>query len=322
MNILNKVILFAAIAFATTTEANAEVKVRAQADSSTIIMGDRAAVNVVVLTSDVRGKLVLPQKEEDYHGMELADCHIDTADTGNGTSRITYRLMMQAFEPQVVTLPGFEYVLDGDTTKSNPLTFKVLPVELSPELGNPEDVENLTIHPEESVTSIPSKWYDFIPGWTLWALLGIVLVALGVILYLLYKKNGPSIFTPRKPEPPYDMAIRRLEALKSSGMINSATPKVYFTELTDILRQYIDGRFGINAMEMTSTEILRRLRENLETRLTAEQIRQVLSLADFVKFAAANPPKEDSMKMYNTVFAFVQSTRPAPEPEAENDRKK
>ncbi len=295
----------------------AQVKVRAAADSTTLVMGDRTTVTVEVFTPDPTGRLVLPEKETDYHGMELSSWQADTADTGSGLRHITYRLSMQAFDPEVVTLPGFAYVLNGDTTKSEPLTFKVLAVELSPELGNPEDVENLTIHPEETVVKIPAKWYDFIPGWSLWVLLGLVVVALGVVIYLLYKKNGPNIFSSPKPEPPYERAMRRLENLKASGMISSASSKVYFTELTDILRQYIDGRFGINAMEMSTTDILRSLRENKETRLTAEQIQQVLSLADFVKFAAMRPPQEDAQKTYNMVRRFVEDTKPVPEPEAE-----
>lgn len=310
-----KYLLIPTLAFASIVTTHAEVKVRADADSTTIFMGDCASVTVEVLTPSISGHLVLPKFEEDYYGMELSSFHSDTTDNANGTKRIIYHLSMQGFDPQVVTLPGFTYVLDGDSTRSNPLTFKVLPVELSPELGNPEDIENLTIHPEESVVKIQAKWYDFIPGWIIWVLLGLAAVALAVVLYLLYKKNGPNIFVPRKPEPPYDKAIRRLDALKASGKITSASSKVYFTELTDILRQYIDGRFGINAMEMTTTDILRSLRQNQETRLTAEQIQQVLSLADFVKFAAVRPPQEDAQKTFNTVYRFVQDTKPAPEPQ-------
>lgn len=315
---MNRILLFLllpALFCLTAIPARAEVKVRAQADSTTLTMGDCVSVTVEVFTPDITGKLVLPNKEEDYNGMELSSWTADTVDTGKGGKHITYHLSLQAFDPQPVTLPGFAYVYQGDTIKSNPLTFKVLPVELSPELGNPEDIENLTIHPEESVVTIPSRWYDFIPGWAIWVLLGIVVIALGVVLYILYKKNGPKLFVARKPEPPFDRAIRHLEELKASGKITTASSKVYFTELTDILRQYIDGRFGINAMEMTTTEILRRLRENKETRLTAEQIQQVLSLADFVKFAAVRPPQEDSLKTFNTVYRFVQDTKPEPEPE-------
>lgn len=322
MNRLLKFIPIVLLFFAAAPHSTAQIKVRAAADSTTITMGDRVGITVEVLAPNTFGRLVLPQKETDFYGMELSDWQADTTQTGNGGNRITYRLTMQAFDPQPLTIPGFEYVLDGDTTRSNPLTIKVLPVELSPELGNPEDIENLTIHPEESVVKIPSRWYDYIPDWMIWVLLAVVVAALGVIAYLLYKKNGQALFVPRKPVSPYDLAISRLNELKASGKIVSASSKAYFTELTDILRQYIDGRFGINAMEMPTTEILRRLRQNQETRLTAEQIQQVLSLADFVKFAAVRPPQEDSQKTYNTVYSFVEDTKPAPEPVPEDVSKK
>ena len=94
--------------------------------------------------------------------------------------------------------------------------------------------------------------------------------------------------------------------------------KEYYTELVDILRQYLQGRFGINAMEMTSSQIVRALRSNPETRMTADEMRGVLSVADFVKFAKVRPLPDDNVKAFNRATNFVDSTKPAPEPEAES----
>ena len=308
----------AAMACAPQVAARPAMKIRAEADTATLTMGDRTAVRVEVTTPSLDGRLVdLPGPETDYHGMEICGIEADTAATGNGLQRITYTVTLQAFEPQAVTLPPFRYALGTDTVQSAPLAFKVLPVELSPELGDPEDVENLTIHAEEPPQAIPLRWYDYIPAWSLWVLIGVAVVALAIVVYKLYKKNGPALVVRRKEPTPFEIAMRRLTQLRNSGLVDRAQFKQFFTELTDILRQYLEGRFGINALEMTSTEILRRLRENPQTHLTTEQVRQVLELADFVKFAAATPAPEEAKKMFNTVLRFVEDTKPQPQPDDE-----
>lgn len=293
--------------------------VTATSDSTSLVMGDRITVNVEVLKNSHPGVLVnMPERGKDYNGMELADCVVDSTDLGNGRIQLVYRMTFQAFDPaDILTLPGFAYACGGDTVVSDILTFKVFPVELSPELGDPADVDNLKIHPDEKVVSIPSRWYDYIPDWWIWVVIGLGVVALGVVLYLLYKKNGPNIFVHRKPVPPYEMAIASLNKLKEKHLIENGLAKQFYTEATDIWRTYLKGRFDINAMEMTSRQIIAELRDNKEVHLTVAQIEPVLELSDFVKFAALKPTRDDMEKAYGTIYSFVESTRPEPTPEEE-----
>lgn len=293
-----------------------QLKVKAKSDSTTLTMGDRVNVNVEVIKDKHEGMMVdMPQKEKDYYGMEMVDCVIDSTDLGNGRTQLTYHFTFQAFDPaEILTLPGFAYAMGTDTVTSDILTFKVLPVELSPELGDPADVENLKIHPDELVVSIPSKWYDYIPDWWIWIIVALAAVGLGVALYFLYKKNGSVIFAPKKPLPPYERAIIDLKKLKEKHLIENGLAKQFYTEAIDIWRNYLAGRFGINAMEMTSKQILRQLRENKETHLTASQMENMLQLSDFVKFAALNPTRDEMVRAYDTIYDFVESTRPAPDP--------
>lgn len=291
--------------------------VTATADSTSLVMGDRTVVNVEVIKNTHEGVLVdMPHKDKDYHGMELADCVVDSTDLGNGRIQLIYRMTFQAFDPaDILTLPGFAYASAGDTAVSDILTFKVYPVELSPELGDPADVENLKIHPDEKVVSIPSKWYDYIPDWWIWVVIGLAVIGLGVVVYYFYKKNGPNIFVSRKPIPPYELAISNLNKLKAKHLIENGLAKQFYTEATDIWRTYLKGRFDINAMEMTSRQIVKELRDNKEVHLTVDQIEPMLELSDFVKFAALTPSRDDMEKAFGIIYSFVESTRPAPEVE-------
>lgn len=293
------------------------ISIKASADSTTLLMGDRVRVNVQVINEGADGNIVeLPEKKQDYYGLEMVDIVTDSAQLGNGRTEINYHITFQAFDPtELLTLPPFRYAAGPDTVQSDILTFKVYPIDLSPELGDVNDVENLTIHPAESVQAIPSRWYDYVPDWWIWVVIGLLCVALGCVVYILYRKNGKTLFTKPKPIPPYELAVQRLNELKDRKLLEKGQTKVYYTDLIDIMRNYLEGRFGINAMEMPSTEILRRLRGNKETHLSASQIEQALKLADIVKFAAANPTAQEGQSTFNAVSQFLENTKPLPEPE-------
>ena len=79
--------------------------------------------------------------------------------------------------------------------------------------------------------------------------------------------------------------------------------------ITDTLRRYIVGRFGINAMEMTSAEILEMIHKNTEAQSVYDSLAQILSLSDFVKFAKMVPlPDENDLSLMNA-YLFVNQTK-------------
>ena len=89
-----------------------------------------------------------------------------------------------------------------------------------------------------------------------------------------------------------------------------------FTELTDILRTYLYRRFGINAMEMTSRQILAAISADKETKDKKPLVRQILDMADFVKFAKVRPLPADNIQSYENAVKFVEDTKPVPVEEA------
>lgn len=288
----------------------APAKVTASIDSTVVEMGSRATITLDVADAAKNGTLIdLPEA-----GMSTDDGSIDfikvDADTFPGGYQ--YKILIQAFEPATVTFPPFRYVVGNDTAESDFLTLKVLPVEL-------DSLE--TINPMASIVNPPRRWYDYIPEWLLWALLGIAVVAAGIALYLIYKKNGTLIIHRTKPVNPYEAAMAELSRLRENKLAESGRDKEYYTRLVDILRVYLERRFQINAMEMSSTQILQSLRQNPETRDNQPRIKQILEIADFVKFANVRPMPDDNIKAFNNVVQFVEDTKPAPEPEEDENAK-
>ena len=313
--------LLGASLFAAPRQSASGISVSATVDSAMMTMGDRAHLKVRVDMPEqaVRDVRIVDFPEipvnEDYvtwNGIDVVD--IDTASTVQaGRHVIDYDFTFQAFDPGTLTIPPFAVLGSegADTAFSNVLTIKVLPV----------DVDSLeTVHPMESIVEPASKWYDYIPNWVFWALLAIAVVAMAVAAYLYWRKRDEKAEIEKaKPVPPYELAISRLHTLQARKLPESGHEKEYYTELVDILRQYLEGRFGINAMEMTSSQIVKALRSNTETRMSADMVRSILSIADFVKFAKVRPLPDDNVKAFVRAQDFVEQTKPAPEPEPEAD---
>lgn len=286
------------------------VTLKASIDSTSVIQGSKAKLHLEVLKNSDAGMLVdAPETGAEYFGIEISDLTVDTIDHGNGRIELAYDYTIQAFDPGTVTLPPFKYAVGDDTVASEVVTLKVLEV----------DLDSLTdINPLESVVSVPSRWYDFIPDWWIWVF--IVIAAAGVIAcaMLLFRKKKGLITRPVKVTPPYDLAVMRLNDLQAKKLPQSGRDKEYYTELTEILRQYLEGRFDINAMEMSSTQIIDTLRHNKETRPGSDLMKQILEIADFVKFAKVRPLPDDNIKAFNSAVKFVEDSKPLPpaEPEA------
>lgn len=146
-----------------------------------------------------------------------------------------------------------------------------------------------------------------------------------VIAYIVKRIRAKKSLIPFKKEepklPPHEQAIKELDEIKQQKLWQQGRSKEYYTLITDTLRKYIEDRFGISAMEMTSGEILDLIRKNSEAQSVYDNLRQILQLADFVKFAKMNPlPDENDLSMMNA-YLFVNQTKveEVPEPTASQD---
>lgn len=147
-------------------------------------------------------------------------------------------------------------------------------------------------------------------------ILGILLIG-AIIFLILYsikrkKKNKPLFSLPVKPkEPPHIIALRELDRIKNEKIWQKEKTKQYYSEVTDALRNYIEERFDIPAMEQTTDEILDsfKYRKDLLAEKPYQNLSQILSLADLVKFAKYKTlPDDDNLTLVNSYF-FVNETK-------------
>ena len=145
-------------------------------------------------------------------------------------------------------------------------------------------------------------------------ILGVLLLALVVVGILYWRKHrktkvdadgnivkGPVI-------PPYDKAVDDLKRLREEKMWQSGKVKEYFSTLTDIAREYIEGQFGVNAVEMTTDDILEEVKPLHFSSETYNKLKETMEVADLVKFAKYSSSNLESENAMNSMTDFVNES--------------
>jgi hypothetical protein len=176
------------------------------------------------------------------------------------------------------------------------------------------------IKPIKGPLSIPLTFREILP-WLILAVLGILII-LAFLFYLKKRKKAEPVFQIRSKIQllPHELALSELEKLRVKKLWQAGRIKEYHSELTDILRKYLESGFNIMAIEMTSQEIIDSLRtQNNMHNDSIRKINHILAMADLVKFAKMQPlPVENDMNMENAV-AFVLDTSVKKEQTVTND---
>ena len=311
-----KTILIALTFLCTLNFASAKVTVTAKLDSVNLLMGNMTPLGLEVVQDKGKpGGFPMFRNVDPSLGyvgvcgdsIELrTSFKADTVELGSGRIQINYKVPLQAFDSGTYRLPEFVYVSESDTARSNALTLQVVPVKVTAD--DPIAGFAPVAEPEGK------KFFDFVPDWLadFWWIIIIAVVAIAAFIWAMrrYKKEGTVL--KKKPEPtPYETAMKNLRELKARNLWEQGMEKEYFTRLTDILRIYLDKRFGINAMEMTTREIMDRLYES-DVKDKRDYVRQILSVADFVKFAKVRPLPADNIAAYENAVKVVEETKPEP----------
>ncbi|MDR1860736.1 MAG: BatD family protein [Bacteroidales bacterium] len=232
---------------------------------------------------------------------------IDTLQLDNGRIRLSQTLTIQPFDTGYVTVPPFRFhvAADGQNTdvESDSLQIYVHSFPVDMEKG-PVDIKPLY--------EAPLSLREVAP----W-LLGAIVVG-GLIFFLFYyisrrKQNKPLFAFAEKPViPPHIIALRELDRIKEQKIWQQNLIKAYYSDITDVLRLYIQSRFGITAMEFTTEEILAALKKKKDVipAKSLTTLHELLGLADLVKFAKYEPQADDHNVTLMNAYFFVNDTKP------------
>lgn len=283
----------------------AQVTVESKIDSIEIFIGEQAHMTVDV-TMKKGQKLVFPvfkPSEMITPGVEvLEQSDADTSKLDNDMIKVSKQYTLTSFDEKLYYLPPVKVKVNGKEYASKNLALKVLTVPVD------------TLHPNQffppkDVQTNPFLWSE----WSLSFWLSVLMLLLIVLAFYLRQRlydNKPIIAKVRivKKVLPHQRAMQEIEQIKADKMVMSEDQKAYYTKLTDTLRKYIEERFGFNAMEMTSTEIIMKLQETGDRKMI-DELRELFMTADLVKFAKYSTLINENDSNLVNAIEFINTTK-------------
>ena len=152
-----------------------------------------------------------------------------------------------------------------------------------------------------------------IRDYAIYGLIALIILSLVVWYIVWYVRNkwqgrGREV-KPAPKLPPHVIAIKALDELCNRKLWQNGKHKLYYSTLTEILRLYIEGRWAVGALEMTSDEIISALRDVDIKHDSRSNLISILRTADMVKFAKALPEAEENEQLFNYAYYFVENTK-------------
>lgn len=276
-------------------------------DKTEITIADRLHFAITVIT-DPDYSVTLPKPGEKLSGFGIVDVHTSPPGlTKDGKNKITRTYVLEPFLSGDYDIP--EMTIDfrktgEDETKAHTLETEKITIHVKSVL--PEKLKNLKIADIRPPGQMPEKISAVI-----WISAGaaLILVACG-IGFFIYRRRHATIINAQLLIPAHERAFAALERLVAKNFVEQGEIKTFYQEISDILRRYIENRFGINAPEQTSEEFLAGLNHNTDFPAKfRERLKDFLTHCDMVKFAAFMPSENDIQETFNSCKNFIWETR-------------
>jgi hypothetical protein len=285
---------------------NRTVNVRAELARNEIEIGDQIYLDINI--SAPPGTTVYPIATEAVDGLPSIEV---IEDEGLRTAAeqpellLEQRLLITSFDTGYVAIPPIAIYFENASGRADTAYTTDFLLTVKGAVVSPED----DILPIKPIIEEPRNLLDF------WWVFLILLLGLGYFAFREYRNRQvrPAPAAP-PPPPPHERALSALDGLEQQQLWQNGKTDAYYVALTHILRTYLEERYRIPALEMTSRQITRELKDKvgLEERQRSE-LTELLQLSDLVKFAKATPPEELHPRSLERVREFVRETAPAPE---------
>lgn len=290
------------------------VTLQAQVDSTMLMIGDQTRLHLEV-NADESDKVQFPLYSE-YIVPDLLiaeQTKVDTVREKGGRMRMSQDLMLTSFKDSLFYVQPLPFVVNGDTQyTAEGFSLNVI---------QPFDLDSVNAYDGimdiKDIERAPIYWAAI--WWSLAAFVLLALLAVGgyyLYLYLAkrYRKDETEEVNPDLLRPCEEVAMEKLEKIREEKVWQEGRTKDYFTELTDVLREYIARRYDVQSQEKTSDETLEAVRPILKAadlQDTYTQLQKTLRLADLVKFAKWQTTPDENEIALRQAFHFVEDTKPA-----------
>ena len=296
--------------FLSTWFLNAQVS--ATIDSTSVKIGEQITYSIQVET-DTTNLVVFPEGQS-FMPLEMIESY--KTDTVKQTDKynLIKRYGLTQFDSGVYTIPPQKIVIGNRTLLTDSLKVEVRNILVDSTKQGLYDIK-----PIIEVEKSPSQWWKYV----LYTLLIVGIVA-GLIYWFLWRKKPLSEEEEIALLPPYDRAKLALKKLEESDYLKQDALKEYYSELTQIVRKYLDEKVYDHSMESTTDQLISRLRLLKDgnqidlSKDTIKNIESILKRADLVKFAKSKPDVGLAELDRNTIDIEIDHVKEVlPEPSEE-----
>ncbi|MCW9041530.1 MAG: hypothetical protein OQJ69_02835, partial [Flavobacteriales bacterium] len=232
----------------------------------------------------------------------LSKSPIDTSVAdANGLFAQAQSLLITSFDSGYYVIPPFQFIVNGDTIESDPLLLEVQSMEV--------DTANAIFDIKQPLSE-PFSIKDWLKDNWVW-LAAILAALIGIFFLVRYlRREKPVVEEKIIPKiPVHEIALEKLRQLNEQQLWQNGRIKAYHSEISEILREYIEERYQVNALEETTSEIMHGLRLHQIPEELKLKLSQTLTLADLVKFAKEQPLANENENSLTNAIEFVEATK-------------
>lgn len=287
------------------------VQVDARLQDYTIKIGDQTKLFLVAV-QPINARVNFPKLVDTITGtvqivsQGKADTVVDQSNKNLIT--VTQSYVITSFDAGVHTMPAFVFTSGGSQLKTGELTIQVQTVKVD---------TTKAIYDVKQPILVTYTFWNWLHDHWVWIVICIIIIAAIVSLgyYLGNRKAKQPVVEVKKPTiPAHIIAIDKLKALQARKLWQEGEVKLYYSELSDILREYLERRYDVKTYEKTTDEILYSLRSREIVGNDREQLQNILVTADLVKFAKEQPTPSENDEVIEKALGFVQKTKQAVQP--------
>lgn len=298
----------------------------AKLDTFQIEIGDQVYLELSVV-KEKNTNVAFPRfKDKIIDGIDIVSINAtDTVNLSEKEQKISQKILITSFEDSLFNIPQLPFVSGIDTVYSNSISFDVQMLSMdSATVSKIDTTQMLRIFDVKSPIHTPWTFKEFWQNYH-WYIIGLIVsIILFFVIRYVYKRrkeNRPFFKISKPKEPAHIIALRKLNELKQNKLWQSGREKEYYSELTFILREYIENRYDISAMERTSHQLLEALKHSkVFDKERIPELVQILQLGDLAKFAKFKPlPDENDLSLKNA-FSIVENTIPETVEETEEEK--
>ncbi|MBQ19543.1 MAG: hypothetical protein CMD31_02195 [Flavobacteriales bacterium] len=280
------------------------VAVKAVLDTNFLMIGEQTQLHFITTYQDKNTQILFPQlndtiiKEIEVLSKSPIDTSIADA---NGLFSQSQSILITSFDSGYYVVPPFYFIINGDTVESDPLLLEVQNMEV--------DTANAIFDIKQPLSE-PFSIKDWLKDNWVW-LAAILAALIGIFFLVRYlRREKPVVEEKIIPKiPVHEIALGKLRQLNEQQLWQNGKIKAYHSEISEILREYIEERYQVNALEETTSEIMHGLRLHQIPEELKLKLSQTLTLADLVKFAKEQPLTNENENSLTNAIEFVEATK-------------